>query len=566
MEQIIPEAPIRIGLLVDETPVSKYAYDFAKWALDQPNLIITHLILHSDLANRTVKSTSQPIRLGGLGWLNKFASLPTKIICRSVDRIERSLLNRNERHRSHLKKFDISQIIPQLVPIKIVLTPIVSDSGSVHSFTASEIDKLRPLSLDLMVSCGCVTLRGDILTAAKLGVISFHEADSRFGPAVPIGFWDVYFQQDTTVFTINKLSEKSTDAEVLLAGRIQTQYYYLLNQASVYDTSSHYLKVVIGKIALDKKLPPALPTFPSSERPLGCPGAIVTVLYLTRLLGQIAKTNLQKFLGLQLRWNVAFVRTDWQHAELWRSFPIKNRPFHFLADPFVAAKGGKEFCFVEEFDCRKGKGNIAVYTLEEGGCRRVGCAVEEPFHISFPFVFDFQDELYMCPETSNNRDIRIYKCLEFPLRWRLEKILMKNVSAVDSMLFEMNSRWWLFTNMQSNGLDGHLELSIFHADSPVADTWTAHPQNPILLDSARNAGLIRDGHRCFRISQCPGFNLYGKKILINEIMELTESSYSETARSEVTPNFKPGIMGVHHLDSKGKITVFDYQNLTRIHK
>ena len=36
----------------------------------------------------------------------------------------------------------------------------------------------------------------------------------------------------------------------------------------------------------------------------------------------------------------------------------------------------------------------------------------------------------MIPESHQSKDIRIYKCTKFPLKWKLHGILMKNVSAV----------------------------------------------------------------------------------------------------------------------------------------
>jgi len=239
-----------------------------------------------------------------------------------------------------------------------------------------------------------------------------------------------------------------------------------------------------------------------------------------------------------------------------------------LADPFVVAKDGKEFCFVEDFDYRTQKASIAVFSLIDGASRQIGTALQESFHLSFPFVFEYKDELYMCPETSQNRDIRIYRCLEFPLRWKLEKILMKDISAVDTILFELNDKWWMFTNIDCSGCGDYFELSIFSSDSLFGDNWVPHPQNPIFVDAgrARNAGFVKDGHRCFRIAQCQGFNTYGKKALINEITELTEASYSETIVAELLPNFKRGITAIHHFHSNGITTVFDYTTLSKIRK
>ena len=72
------------------------------------------------------------------------------------------------------------------------------------------------------------------------------------------------------------------------------------------------------------------------------------------------------------------------------------------------------------------------------------------FHLSYPFIFTVDNELYMCPETGEIREIRLYKCTEFPLRWSFHKTLIKDVSAVDSNIFLFKDRWWLLTNIDSS--------------------------------------------------------------------------------------------------------------------
>jgi hypothetical protein len=167
----------------------------------------------------------------------------------------------------------------------------------------------------------------------------------------------------------------------------------------------------------------------------------------------------------------------------------------------------------------------------------------------------------MCPETSGNRDIRIYKCLEFPLTWKLEKVVMTDLSAVDSMLFEKDGRWWLLTNIDpAQWVDFSLELHIFHADSPLAEVWHPHPGNPLLIDASRtrNGGLIRQGERLFRVAQGLGLDIYGKRATVHEIVQLDESHYVEKRRRVIEPTFKKGIAGTHHLHSNDTYTVFDF--------
>ena len=212
----------------------------------------------------------------------------------------------------------------------------------------------------------------------------------------------------------------------------------------------------------------------------------------------------------------------------------------------MISKDGKDYCYVEDYDEIERRGRISVYELENDGAVFVGAALVESFHLSFPFLFEHLGELYMCPESSENMDIRIYKCVDFPLRWKLEKIIMKNVAAVDTMLFERDGKWWMFTNIDPAKFgDFQLELCIFSAKSPLEDHWVPHPHNPIFVDAsrARNAGLIKEGDRLFRVAQRQGFDLYGKSTSVNEISKLDENDYVEDRVCTITPTFKGEFWG-----------------------
>ena len=263
------------------------------------------------------------------------------------------------------------------------------------------------------------------------------------------------------------------------------------------------------------------------------------------------------------------MQRDWRDAELFRATRLENRPFHYLADPFVIARSGKNYCFVEDFDYSTHRGTIDVYELTPTGGTRVGTALNEKFHLSFPYLFEYRNELYMCPESSESKDIRIYKCIEFPLQWKLEKIVMDRVSAADTMIFEKDGKWWLLTNIDpADAGDYCSELWIFSADSPLAESWKPHPLNPIIVDAsrARNAGCFIDGDSYFRFSQGQGFDVYGKRVLINKIIELSDTKYAESCVSVIAPSFQPGVVGTHHMHSNGQCTVFDFSKSYRINR
>jgi hypothetical protein len=190
----------------------------------------------------------------------------------------------------------------------------------------------------------------------------------------------------------------------------------------------------------------------------------------------------------------------------------------------------------------------------------LGVVIDEPFHLSFPYLFEHDGGVFMCPESSENRDIRIYRCVDFPLKWQLEKIVMSGLSAADTMLFERHGKWWMFTNIDP-AETGEIcsELYVFSAESPFADTWRPHAKSPVVFDAActRNGGLLVDGDEFFRVSQRQGFDRYGNGSQINQVMTLSDEIYEERCIAHIDPVFKKGLLGTHHLHSSSGITVFD---------
>ena len=279
------------------------------------------------------------------------------------------------------------------------------------------------------------------------------------------------------------------------------------------------------------------------------------------------RKRIRRALRIEYRSKVAYVQQNWADATLCNAIELKNRPMHYLADPFLFRKDKKLYCFVEDLDYTTERGCIDVYELSSDGGVRLGTAVQEQFHLSFPFLFEYNDALYMCPELSENRDIRIYQCVEFPLKWKLHKVLMENVSAVDSMLLEKGGKWWMLTNIDPLGIGDHCsELSIFSASSPLESNWEPHPMNPVMIDAgrARNAGYVMQAGRLYRCSQGQGFDFYGKRLLINEINKITEADYQDSCACVIDATFGRSAAGTHHFHSDGQSTVFDFVTSSRI--
>ena len=245
--------------------------------------------------------------------------------------------------------------------------------------------------------------------------------------------------------------------------------------------------------------------------------------------------------------------------ELERMTPLVAPRDRFWADPFPVVDGDRACIFVEEWLYGLGRGVLAVLEIErDGSWRRLGTVLEQPWHLSHPFVFGWQGETWMMPESSAAGTLELYRCVDYPLRWERECLLMQDLRIVDATLHETADHWWLFGNIGDGLISTHEELHLFFADSPLGP-WTPHPANPVVADPrvARPAGGLFewDGRWCRPAQDC-GVR-YGSALWIHEIVELTPQHYSERPRTRLEPGALAGANRMHTLNRDGWLTVVD---------
>ena len=170
----------------------------------------------------------------------------------------------------------------------------------------------------------------------------------------------------------------------------------------------------------------------------------------------------------------------------------------------------------------------------------------------------------MLPETSNLNEIRIYKCEEFPLKWKYEKTIMENKKSTDSIIFNLNNFWWLMTTFSNTGHGNESELQIFYSEKgPLTNEWISFKKNPVIIDPSlgRNGGILNYNKKLFRVAQSFGFNTYGEKVNIQEIKKLDPDNFIESNYCIVEPKFSKNLIGIHHLHSNNNFIVHDFCKL-----
>jgi len=231
----------------------------------------------------------------------------------------------------------------------------------------------------------------------------------------------------------------------------------------------------------------------------------------------------------------------------------------FYADPCAIRVNGVDHVFFEECQHPAFKGVISWMTIGADGRFTVPEVVlEEAHHLSYPFVFEAENAVYMIPESAAAKSVDLYRAVEFPRKWTKVATLLDNISAVDSTVIEHAGKWWMFASVGEEGSSKNDQLHIYHADS-VRGPWSPHGDNPVKIDvsSARSAGrLFKRGDKLIRPSQDCSV-VYGGALTLSEVVHLSMESYSEVAIERLSPDWLPFNVGFHTVSSTDRLEIVD---------
>lgn len=287
---------------------------------------------------------------------------------------------------------------------------------------------------------------------------------------------------------------------------------------------------------------------------------------------RMARRGLQKLFYVD-QWFIAFRFSDSASAPGDANPAPALGPFSCLvppkdrlwSDPFPLLRDGRYFIFFEEFIFSEGKAHIAVIEVSrDGPCSAPIRVLEQPYHLSYPFLLETGGQLFMVPESGQNGTVELYVCEHFPDRWRLEKVLLHAEYCADASFFQADNLWWMFVNLGADNNDVDDALHLYYADH-LDGQWLPHPSNPINADgrNARSAGrLYRQAGQLYRPAQIE-VPLYGSGIAINKVMVLNRENYLEKEVDRIIPGPASDVLGIHTFNRAGALSVVD--GFTRRH-
>ena len=264
-------------------------------------------------------------------------------------------------------------------------------------------------------------------------------------------------------------------------------------------------------------------------------------------------------------WHVGWRYTDdagvWRAGDLtgprWQVIADPNN--RFFADPVPISWQGRTFVFFEDLDHRTNKGTISA--IEFDGTGPVGEVIpvlEEPWHLSYPFLIEHDGDLWMIPESSAHNDVPLYKCVRFPDKWERHSTLLSGFELADATITQHNGLNYMFGAWR-DGTAGYSDiLAIFYAEN-LFGPWLPHASNPVMMDrtTTRPAGnfVTIDGKLWRPVQDCT--HGYGAALGLAEIVQLTPTTYQQIVRHTIQPGpLWPG-RKLHTLNRSGRLEVID---------
>lgn len=232
----------------------------------------------------------------------------------------------------------------------------------------------------------------------------------------------------------------------------------------------------------------------------------------------------------------------------------------YWADPCLIERDGRRLLFVEEYGYQESRGVVAcLELLDDGHARRLGIALEEAWHLSYPQVFEHDGGWYMTVESGAARRATLYRAAGFPLRWERVGDLLSGRLCVDPTLFHHEGHWYLFANVSEAGAGSTCEELFLFVSESLQGPYAPHPANPIVRDVRRSRPAGRLYHHAGRLIR-PAQDCapdYGAAIVFNEVLELSPTRYRERELARIAPTWMQGLWGCHTYSSVAGTEVID---------
>ncbi len=465
-------------------------------------------------------------------------------------------------------KCDLSTILGGIHCVKV--NPV--RKGSTDSFGDDHLAQIRAANLDVILRFGFRILRGEVLNTARYGVWSFHHDDNREYRGRPPLFWEIYESNPVSGSILQILTESLDGGHVIYRSHSATDFTSLYRNANpvYWKTSEFALRRLRDLDSRGWKYIKSLETFTEKHTYVRgtykIPNALQMTVYVWRLLQRSVRSKLSVRLTKRFeQWFLAIrKRSPDRRFDSAMGYRIIRPPMdRFYADPFLFKRDAKTYLFFEDYRYSEAQAIISCAEVDAQGTLSESVEVlRRPYHLSYPFVFECDGQIYMIPETRQNRTVELYRADRFPACWSLAAVLLEDVGAVDATIHQSDGKFWMFVGLSDGSYSSCDELGLFYADS-LFGPWTAHCSNPIVSDvrRARPAGALfyQDGKLIRPSQDCS--RAYGYALCFSEVVVLDETQYREIPAGRIDPAWTDNNLGTHTYSRSDDFEIIDGKSM-----
>lgn len=455
--------------------------------------------------------------------------------------------------------------------------PIIKRNSSEY-FKEENIEKIKNANMDfILLFSGFKNINGEILNALKYGVWSYHFDDIEKYRGGPPCFWEIYNNDHVNGAVLQRLTSKHNASTILKKGFFRTfKYSRKKSLDNVHFESTRWVKDVCLDILNDSAN--YIDNSPQEIKApfYSAPNNIQFFKFCLKILRNKIRKIIDNLFSIE-QWNIGYVdmpidelmKNDKELKINWLLSPSKDQHY---ADPFVIKMKNIPYILFESYSYREKKGNICAIAFDRKGKKgEIKVVMERPYHLSYPFVFEYDNENFLIPCQWESSEIALYRVNAFPSNWEKIAVFVDNISAVDPTVSKYNDMWWLFCTTREEGPD--LRLFIYYSEN-LFGPWLPHKKNPVKTDirSSRSAGNVFKHNGNFIRPSQDNSKTYGGRIVLNKIIKLTPEEFEEEPVKLIEPSEKclydKGIHTINPFEDiiivDGKRYIFSFSKLLKI--
>lgn len=529
------QSPIKVVVLTDGIVVNKWIFDIIQYVINSNHFELNGLVIN------TSKTTSN-----------------SSFFYRLLRLFDRKIFTSKTNPFQPLKLSFDENLIHYTTPIQKKFSDWVDEEC---------LNFIKDKNPDIILRFGFRILRGPILGIPKFGIWSLHHGDNKINRGGPPAFWEVVNKESISGITLQQITENLDGGKVIGSAFVKTDFTsFNRNQVIVYETGTRLFQEKLREFA-EKNIiiEQAANNFYSNvlyKNPNNSESLIIFIKFLFKSITR----SLSGFLYEQ-QWIIAHSKTSNEEKSIYRYKQLKPPKGISWADPFPVLFENKLWLFAEEFKSNQ-KGKIICFEYDYGKKQFLNptSVLEKPYHLSYPFVFLYQNEWFMIPETGDSGKVMLFKSSRFPFDWQEHSFLVENTKLYDVTPFEFNGLWYCFASERiANSTSPNDLLNLYVLKDGPLGKWEKHPKSPLKIDArgGRSAGrIVAKDNKTYRPAQL-GAPKYGYGIQFYQIVTLDECNYEEVLVDTIFPNWGADLLATHTYNEVDGWQFIDFQRKVR---